>query len=132
MKYLKLFDVYSNDVKLELSKDDCDDILDLFQTHIADKYQMAFFPHNKNLPNPNDDDFVCSYRGSYMPDDKYFELLVYISNINTKEFIRDMKKFKERLIKFGFEAKGHYWKSHLGLEKKYYVVIYKPMFTAKK
>lgn len=134
MKYLKLFDSYNDGVKLDLSKSDCDDILDFFQAQIADKYQMVFFPQKRNMPHTNDDDSVCNYGVNYDQDDKYFEILINISDkLNTREFISDMKKLKDRLIKFGFEAKGHYWASRNYTGKKRYSAwIYKPMFPKKK
>lgn len=133
MKYLKLFDNYNNEVRLDLSKSDCDDILDFFQAQIADKYQMVFFSQKRDMPNTNDDDSVCNYSGSYNQDDKYFEILINISDkLNIKEFIGDMKKLKDRLIKFGFEAKGHYWAGRNPDKKRYSAWIYKPMFPKNK
>lgn len=139
------FEAYNNEVKLELSKDDCDDILDLFQTQIADKYKMVFFPidterdHHHNMRTlPIADEFFCNYAGGYNKYNKDFEVSINISNkLNINDFTRDMKKFKDRLVKFGFEVKGHYWinKPHFHSTekiKRYSLSAYKPMFPTKK
>lgn len=156
MKYLNKYnesDFMRQQVKLDLTEEDVNRVIDLFELQISDKYKMIFddlydprinmgrVPYSINI---NTDEtmkkatkLTSVYTCYYNKHSKCIEIVINkSSSLNNMEFNSDMKLFKDRLSKFGYIVTGHASSRILyhqnSAQKKYYVVIFKPMFTKRK
>jgi hypothetical protein len=139
MKYLQSYNESTEalrQVKIDLTQDDLDTVLDIFQMQIADIYKMIYDEvyspntHLSNMMSPSKDQSV--YTCYYNKHNQCIEIVINKSeNLNNIQFNKDMKLFKERVSKFGFIVFGHASSYKFTGNKKYFVVIFKPMFSKK-
>lgn len=143
MKICKVFEL-SSEVKLELTQDDIDDIMDVFIMYISDKYNMKYIDiHLSNVPNPNtswhsnENSESSNYSYEYNKIAKRFDLVIRRSSrIKLTEFNRSMKLLKDRLSGLGFSVSGHAsdYSTRSGSipDRRYYLEVWKPMFPVRK